>query len=173
MCGESLHLGGTCNNTGGLENVTVAGNYDSEYLSDCTLYKFSFCEKCLANLLLKCKIEPCIGTYGPGNGIQDFSQEQFSFEDNQRYLKWRRWEAESYKTKESDHYKHFLNNKCTNAYKCNNKAKYLVDYAGNYRQDSSYVQTWTSCEKHKKLNSQHFYSEYQSEAQQLKKIVFK
>lgn len=173
MCAESLNLGGTCDNTGGLESATVYGNYDSNYLFDTRIYKFSFCEKCLASILLKCKIDPCVGRYSFGISAEDFSEEFESFEEQQKYLKWDRWRQESYNNKESDHYKHFLNNKCTNAYKCKNKAKYLVDYSGNYEQDRSYVQTWTSCERHKKLNSHNVYSPYETERQQLKKIVLK
>jgi hypothetical protein len=40
----------------GLINASVTGGYYSEDLSDCVRYKFSLCEKCLAELMLSFKI---------------------------------------------------------------------------------------------------------------------
>lgn len=40
----------------GLVNAKVTGGYWSEDLSDCVEYKFSLCEKCLAELMLSFKI---------------------------------------------------------------------------------------------------------------------
>jgi len=176
MCGETLfHNKKNSYGKGGLIDAKVYGGYYSDYLSDITIYRFSFCEKCLASILLKCKIDPCIGEYEIGDHSENFNftGKNSSFEEEQKYLQWQRWINESFKNKESDHYKHFLKGKCTNSYKCNNKAKYLVDHSGNFNKDRRSIRSWTSCEKHKKLKDNYSYSEYESETQQLKKMVFK
>jgi len=58
-CGDSLRLysGGKWYNYGGVIEATVEGCYESKYITDGTLYKFSLCEKCFDELRRTFKID--------------------------------------------------------------------------------------------------------------------
>jgi hypothetical protein len=182
MCGNSLltsnHEGAF---HGGLVNAKVSGGYDSEYLSDMSSYTFSFCEKCLASILLKCKIEPYISEYGFGEGFGDDCQDILfdtnpygSFKKEQEYMKYKRWYNEGYPNKNSDVYQHFLKNKCTFKYKCKNKAKYLVTYKNGSEPFSRAVIYHTCCKRHSKDAKEHnIMIPYMSEVNQFKMILLK
>lgn len=47
----------------GLVDATVSGGYSSDALSDCTIYTFSLCEKCLMELFEQFKEPPKIEAY--------------------------------------------------------------------------------------------------------------
>ncbi len=49
----------------GLIEATVTGAYESDVLEDCTWYRFSLCERCLAELFARCKVPVQTGEYVP------------------------------------------------------------------------------------------------------------
>lgn len=183
----------TCNNCGGtlaileldgkkyvdgLINARVSGAYNSKYLSDCTDYRFSLCEKCLSEIFAKFKIPPYFGDYGFAS---DAEADNETFKEHLDNLKYRRWISEVYHivnnetvlNADSDAYKHFLKNKCTYKYKCKHKAKYLI---GNHLDYIGGINVHSICEQHymqsSVINNEKLFP-YLTMEQQIKAVVFK
>lgn len=60
----------------GLIEARVSGHYDSTYLSDCTTYEFSFCERCLRELFNRCKIPPKLSDYMHGGEGESYEHDR-------------------------------------------------------------------------------------------------
>lgn len=77
-CGGTMKATEDCSDSSphGLVEVTVGGGYHSFYLSDCTSYTFSMCEKCLREAFEEFKIPPTVvdrmgdGSKGPEESYQ-------------------------------------------------------------------------------------------------------
>ncbi len=75
----------------GLIDATVSGGYCSTYLNDCTVYKFTLCEKCLRHLFQTFEKPPQVGDYTPG--IDGADWEVISYKDDMESLRWRLWRS--------------------------------------------------------------------------------
>ncbi len=137
LCGESLCPIGTYSEQipHGLHNAKVTGGYDSYHLLDCSTYIFSFCEKCLRQLFIQCKIKPDIHDTNPFDG--SFSKEE-NWEADMRSYEYKLW------VDNGGHHQAFLDKKCNTIKDCPNKAKYTVLYS----QERMFSEE-CCCEEHK------------------------
>jgi hypothetical protein len=141
MCGECSRPIGTSNEQyhQGLEAVEVKGGYESYHLSDMTTYKFTFCEKCLRQMFMKCKIKPIVNDsdydilpWDPP--IPDGSS--LKWERDQEAYEYRIWKDTG------GHHQAYLDRKCNAVTKCPNKAIYTRRLRGDFTEDCC-------CEDHK------------------------
>lgn len=146
MCGRSMCPLGAHNEQypHGLHKAVVSGGYDSYHLSDCTSYIFSFCEKCLRQLFMKCIIPPTTT-----NSLRNLSDQNDWLED----LKWYEYKVWS---DEGGAHAAYLSGKCNQEKDCQNDAVYSIFNSDEFTESSS-------CEEHKK--------KYQETSQSLKKFV--
>lgn len=141
LCGETMCPIGTMNEQEphGLSNVDVIGGYDSYHLADMRSYTFSFCEKCLRDLFVKCKIKPIIHELSFGSASEFYFKKEniVSFEEDQEQYEYRTW------CDTGGHHQAYLNKFCNTKKDCKNKALYTAIYRDNdFSEDSC-------CEEHK------------------------
>jgi hypothetical protein len=141
LCGESVCPIGTTNEQypHGLYNAQVVGGYDSYHLFDMTRYTFSFCEKCLRQLFIQCKIKPVIDDLDFAGG-----SEESNWERDQRYYEFNLWKDNG------GHHQAYINGKCNAIKDCSNKAVYTRLHHGN--KDNEFTEN-CCCEEHKELHS--------------------
>jgi hypothetical protein len=133
LCGECMCPIGTMNEQvpHGLYKAKVIGGYDSYHLSDMSVYVFSFCEKCLRQLFIQCKIKP---------DIRDHIDER-SWDEDQKYYEYMIWKDNG------GHHQAYLNGKCNAEKDCFNKAVYT-----RFHNDTEFTEN-CACEEHKELRS--------------------
>jgi len=95
----------------GLIDAQVTGGYDSYHLFDMTSYKFNFCEKCLRQLFMQCKIKPFISDVDGG----DHTTED-AWNIDQEYYEYRLW------TDNGGRHQAYINKKCNMKKDCPNDA---------------------------------------------------
>jgi hypothetical protein len=118
----------------GLYNAQVRGGYYTPgYLLDMNRYTFSFCEKCLRQLFMQCKIKPIVD----GMDFYDNIREADCWEDDQRQYEYQEWK------KDGGHHKAYLDRKCNSRKDCPNKAIYTIMCNDEFSEDST-------CEEHKR-----------------------
>jgi hypothetical protein len=101
-CGGPLCPAGTMNaeHPHGLVEAVVDGGYDSPALTDCTLYMFSICEKCLREFFDSCKVPPRMGEYSlGGDRLQTWDDDTYE-QEAARYKKYDAESADSKKQQE-------------------------------------------------------------------------
>jgi len=144
MCGESMcELNSPFNQDPlGLYKADVIGCYDSYHLLDMNQYIFSFCEKCLRDLFIKCKIPPTIydTTYVFNNatGLNQEKREEIAWAEDLEIYEFTIWRDTG------GHRQAYLNGTCNAVKNCNNKAAYTKLIDGEFTEDCC-------CEDHKKL----------------------
>jgi hypothetical protein len=139
MCGEGMcHEIKTLSSTWstrdphGLYNAQVVGGYESYHLLDMNRYTFSFCEKCLRQLFMQCKIKPDVDEMNFDDGAAEAS-----WENDQKSYEYRVWKDEG------KHHQAYLNRKCNAIKDCPNDAVYtLLHDHTQFTEDSL-------CEEHK------------------------
>lgn len=133
MCGESMCPIGTHNEQypHGLHNAKVIGGYESYHLLDMNRYTFSFCEKCLRQLFIQCKIKPDVDEMNFGGGSTEDS-----WEADQEAYEYRVWKDNG------GHHQAYLDRKCNLVKDCPNTALYTRLYRGEFTEDCC-------CEEHK------------------------
>jgi hypothetical protein len=116
----------------GLHDAAVQGGYESYHLFDTTIYTFSFCEKCLRQLFIQCKIKPEISDMDIDTSTtreEDWARDQESYED-------RVWRDAG------GHHQAYLDRKCNGLKDCPNQAEYTRLYRGDFTEECR-------CEAHK------------------------
>lgn len=136
MCGETMCPIGTINeqHPHGLYNESVIGGYDSYHLFDLTKYVFSFCEHCLRNLFVQCKIKP--GVFDVDMDGETTIEE--AWEQDQRAYEYRLWKDAG------GHHQAYLDRKCNYRKDCPNEAIYTQLVSDRFTEDCC-------CEEHKDL----------------------
>lgn len=142
LCGECLCPAGSIMDQTplGLFNATVSGGYDSYHLLDSNQYIFNFCEKCLRQLFIQCKIKPDI-RYANCNTEGGFTEE--TWEADQSMYEYKVW------CDNGGHHQAYLDKLCNTKKDCPNKAVYTVFSYDHFTEDSS-------CEEHKDVWSRSF-----------------
>ena len=133
MCGgQQRHLG-TINEQypTGLENAKVTGGYNSYHLLDDSSYRFNFCEKCLRELFIKCKIKPQVNVLVDG--------ETDNWDKDQEYYEFKVWKDTG------GHHQAYLDRKCNVVKECPNRAEYTRLLGGEFTENCS-------CEEHKSID---------------------
>jgi hypothetical protein len=115
----------------GLHNAQVYGAYESYHLLDMNRYTFSFCEKCLRQLFIQCKIKPTVEEMHFGGGASEDS-----WEHDQKSYEYRVWKDEGH------HHTAYMEKRCNSVKDCPNRAVYTILHDGNFSEDSA-------CEEHK------------------------
>lgn len=136
LCGECMCPLGTMNEQipHGLYNAKVVGGYDSYHLFDMSQYTFSFCEKCLRNLFVKCKIKPKTNEVN----FDGDSSEGRTWEEDHKAYEYRVWRDEG------GHHQAYLNRKCNFIKDCVNAAVYTQLSYDEFTE-------CCCCEEHKEL----------------------
>lgn len=140
MCGECMCPAiGTMNEQvpHGLYKAKVTGGYDSYHLFDCTGYTFSFCEKCLRQLFVQCKIKPQVNDLGFGDHFEYVERDEQNWEDDLESYEYRVW------SDNGGHHQAYLNRKCNAIKDCPNTAIYT-----RLHNDTEFTEQ-SSCEEHK------------------------
>lgn len=146
MCGESMCHEITVpsgkwitDSPYGLFETSVVGGYESYHLFDMSRYTFSFCEKCLRQLFMQCKIKPQVhdmcfaeNLFGP---LVVRSEE--SWDKDQACYEYRVW------LDDGGHHQAYLDGKCNNKKDCPNKALYTLLHNDTEFTENSF------CEEHK------------------------
>jgi len=123
----------------GLFEAKVTGGYESYHLLDLNTYIFSFCEKCLRQLFIQCKIKPLV--YDT-NIITGKFEGEYGWESDQKCYEERLWQ-------DSDGpHQAYLDKKCNQSKDCNNEAIYSLFY--NTEMELQFTEE-TSCELHKPI----------------------
>lgn len=117
----------------GLYNAKVFGGYESYHLLDMNKYTFSFCEKCLRQLFMQCKIKPIVDEMD----FQDNIREADSWNRDQEIYEYRIWKDSG------EYHQAYLNRKCNSAKDCSNKAVYTIMINKDFSEDCC-------CEEHKR-----------------------
>lgn len=137
LCGESIchdikTLSGhwETKDPHGLYNAQVTGGYNSYHLLDLNRYTFSFCEKCLRQLFMQCKIKPLV------EEVFGDSASEESWEDDQETYEYRVWYDAG------GHHQAYLNRTCNIKKDCPNKAVYTRYINDHFSEDCC-------CEEHK------------------------
>jgi hypothetical protein len=136
LCGETMCPLGTHNEQypHGLYKAKVTGGYDSYHLFDMTRYTFSFCEKCLRQLFVQCKIKPDLADMDfDGNATREELWEQ-----DQEAYEYRVWKDEG------GYHQAYLDRKCNFKKDCPNEAVYTQLVSGDFTEGCC-------CEEHKEL----------------------
>jgi len=151
LCGECMCPLGTMNEQypHGLYKAKVDGGYDSYHLWDMTQYTFSFCEKCLRQLFMQCKIKPTVNELNFGNNTEGLPfidvGDESSWEQDQTSYEYRVW-VDSGGFKQA-----YLNKKCNSEKDCPNKAVYTVYMYEEFTEECC-------CEEHKaRFNNSRIY----------------
>ncbi len=136
MCGEGMCHNievpsGLCSTDDphGLYDAKVQGGYDSYHLLDMNEYTFSFCEKCLRQLFIQCKIKPDVVYIAGGHDEYGWKQDQEGYE-------YRVWCDAGY------HHQAYLDRKCNIVKDCPNRAEYTRLCNDHFDEDCC-------CEEHK------------------------
>lgn len=134
LCGETMCPIGTHNEQypHGLYKAKVMGGYDSYHLLDMNRYTFSFCEKCLRELFIQCKIKPDV--------------DDMDFDDNATECGWEQ-DQSSYEYRvwcdSGGAHQAYLNKTCNMKKDCPNKAVYTRLINDNFSEECC-------CEEHKR-----------------------
>lgn len=134
MCGESMCPLGTHNEQypHGLHDASVMGGYESYHLFDMTRYTFSFCEKCLRQLFMQCKIKPDVVDMDfDGNVTREEAYQQ-----DQEWYEYRLWKDAG------GAHQAYLDKRCNMRKDCPNKAVYTRRINGDFSEECC-------CEEHK------------------------
>lgn len=128
MCGNTMCPIGSYNEyiPHGLYKAKVTGEYHSYHLFDMSTYVFSFCEECLRQLFMLCKIKPEVFT--------DFYN--CSYDEDQKHYNHRIW-----RDSDGPHQK-YMNGFCNSSKECFNKAKYTKLIDDNFTEECF-------CDEHK------------------------
>lgn len=140
LCGECMCPLGTYNEQvpHGLYNAKVTGGYDSYHLLDMSQYTFSFCEKCLRQLFIQCKIKPEIHDMNFDlNFNPTIAYQEYSWEDDQKSYEYNVWRDNG------GHHQAYLNRKCNSIKDCPNDAIYTL-----LHNDIDFTEN-SFCEEHK------------------------
>lgn len=134
LCGECMCPIGTMNEQypHGLFEASVAGGYDSYHLLDMTRYTFSFCEKCLRQLFMQCKIKPLLESAGRDK----------MWEDDQKSYEYHLW------TDGGGAHQAYLDGKCNAVKDCLNAASFTVFLSDHFTEDAcceEHKARWTNC----------------------------
>jgi hypothetical protein len=135
LCAGPMRPLGTHNEfySHGLENAVVQAGYDSYHLLDMNVYKFSFCEKCLRELFIQCKIKPDMN-----DSYHSSPEHPATWESDQAYYEYRVWKDAGF------HHQAYLDRKCNFVKDCPNTAIYTQLISGDFTEDCS-------CEEHKEI----------------------
>lgn len=129
-----------CEDPHGLFEATVIGGYESYHLMDMTKYTFSFCEKCLRELFLQCKIPPKLNEMGIGygsNGLDIIDRDDRAWKDEVSSYEYRIWKDAG------GHHEAYMNRKCNAVKNCPNEAIYTL-----LHNDTKFTED-ALCEEHK------------------------
>lgn len=139
MCGECVCPIGTMNEQypHGLFNAKVTGGYDSYHLLDMNQYKFSFCEKCLRQMFMQCKIKPEVHDMNIGSDLIAIEGDEQSWEQDQEYYEYRLWKDNG------GYHQAYLDGKCNSKKDCPNRAVYTL-----LHNDTEFTED-ALCEEHK------------------------
>lgn len=97
----------------GLYNASVAGDYSSTHLHDCTVYEFSLCEFCLRIMFNCFQIPPTVYD-------EDKSISYMTYENDKELYDYQQWaRGPSYKEA-------YLNKKCNAKKECSEIAAYTI-----------------------------------------------
>lgn len=135
MCGDTMCPIGTMNEQTphGLVDAKVVGGFDSYHLLDMNCYEFSFCEKCLRQMFMQCKIKPFVhGAWEhPVDGVTPLvhTSQQWTFEQDQESYEYRVW------CDTGGHHQAYLDSKCNTIKNCNKKAIYTVWLSDEFTED--------------------------------------
>jgi len=136
LCGECMcPPPGTMNEQipHGLYQASVTGGYDSYHLLDMTTYTFNFCEKCLRQLFIQCKIKP--------NVYNSFKPpDEDPWKEDQKYYEYRVWKDTG------GHHQAYLNKKCNAVKGCPNDAVYTRLHNEDFDENCC-------CEEHKETRA--------------------
>jgi hypothetical protein len=141
MCGETVCPIGTHNEQypHGLFEAKVTGGYDSYHLLDMNQYTFSFCEKCLRQMFIQCKIKPQVHDMNFGDDFANLTlvegPEQAWLSDQESY-EYRVW------LDNGGHHQAYLNKTCNMRKDCTNKAVYTRHINDDFSEECC-------CEEHK------------------------
>lgn len=140
LCGGCMCPLGTMNEQipHGLYDTKVTGGYNSYHLFDLNTYIFSFCEKCLRQLFMQCKIKPTI--YDTNMSSGDLENEYTWEADQSGY------EEQLWQDSDAPH-QAYLAKKCNYRKDCPNDAKYSIFY--DYEEVGLKFSEKTCCEAHK------------------------
>lgn len=122
----------------GLYNAKVIGGYESDHLLDLNSYTFNFCEKCLRELFIKCKIKPDINEVILGSNLtgQDLEEEGMSFEKDQEIYEYMVWD------RNGGRHQNYIDGLCNFIKDCKNKAIYTQNLSDEFTENCC-------CEEHK------------------------
>jgi hypothetical protein len=136
LCGECMCPVDTMNEQvpHGLYQAEVTGGYNSYHLFDMSKYVFSFCEKCLRQLFIQCKIKPEIFDINRGR--------EEGWELDQKYYEYMIWKDNG------EHHQAYLNSRCNTEKDCPNSAVYTRLHNDEFSENCA-------CEDHK---DEHAYS---------------
>ncbi len=123
----------------GLFESSVTGGYESYHLMDMTKYTFSFCEKCLRELFIKCKIPPKLNDLGFSANFEYVDGEERDWKDELESYEYRIWKDAG------GHHEAYMNKKCNAKKDCPSRAVYTKLY-----NDHDFTED-CCCEKHKPL----------------------
>lgn len=135
LCGGNMCPLGTHNEQypHGLYNAKVTGGYDSYHLLDMNDYTFNFCEKCLRQLFVQCKIKPVVSNDGSEYVISTLEER---WDLDQQSYEYRVW------TDDGGYHQAYLNRKCNVEKDCPNDAAYTYLYNEEFTEACC-------CEEHK------------------------
>lgn len=140
MCGETMCPIGTMNEQTpyGLVDAAVTGGFESYHLLDMSCYEFSFCEKCLRQMFMQCKIKPYIHDAWdhPINGTTPVYATEYSWEEDQGVYLYRVWQTDG------GFHQAYVNGLCNVEKDCPNKAIYTVLLSDEFTENCA-------CEAHK------------------------
>lgn len=137
LCGECMCPIGAMNEQipHGLYEAKITGGYDSYHLFDMTRYTFSFCEKCLRQLFMQCKIKPLIDDVD----FDGITHQEYSWEEDQDMYEYKLWNDSG------GAHQAYLNKKCNMEKDCPNDAIYTKLINDHFSEACC-------CEKHKTKN---------------------
>lgn len=95
-------------------------------------YTFSFCEKCLRELFIQCKIKPDVDDINFDNEVL----EETGFESDQKQYEYKLWRDAG------GHHQAYLERRCNHTKDCPKKAVYTVRINDDFSEDCC-------CEEHK------------------------
>ena len=121
----------------GLYNAKVDGGYESYHLFDMTRYTFSFCEKCLRELFIKCKIKPIVSDLGINGNLNSYIITDTEWERDQEAYEYREW------IHNGGLHQAYMNKKCNQKKDCPNDAIYTIWLNDHFTEECS-------CEEHKR-----------------------
>lgn len=118
LCGETMCPIGTMNeqHPHGLFEAKVVGGYDSYHLLDMNRYTFSFCEKCLRQLFIQCKIKPEVHDIS----FQDEIVSDSGWTEDQQAYEYKVWKDAG------GFHEAYMNRKCNVVKDCPNTAVYTL-----------------------------------------------